>query len=105
MTSGFAMTPAPAWILHTAAPTCDCGPIFTRLARPGNVVAPATLLALVAWQAGNGPLANVALDRALTAEPNYALATILRRLFHGTAWPMPWPIQTPEEVAAVYAPI
>jgi hypothetical protein len=38
---------------------------LTRLACSGYVAAPATLLAFVAWQSGNGALANVALDRAL----------------------------------------
>ena len=40
-----------------------------RHALPGYVAAPASLLALVAWQAGNGVLANVALDRALAGDP------------------------------------
>src|SRR5215472_7759650 len=34
----------------------------TRRAQPGYVAAPASLLAFVAWQAGDGALANVALD-------------------------------------------
>src|SRR5208282_1916627 len=37
----------------------------TRRAQPGYVAAPAALLAFVAWQSGDGALANVALDRAL----------------------------------------
>ena len=36
----------------------------TRRAQPGYVAAPAALLAFVAWQSGDGALANVALDRA-----------------------------------------
>ena len=42
---------------------------LTRLARPGYVAAPASLLAFVAWQSGDGALANVALDRALADNP------------------------------------
>ena len=38
---------------------------LTRRACPGYVAAPAALLAFTAWQAGNGALANLALDRAL----------------------------------------
>lgn len=76
---------------------------LTRLARPGYVVAPATLLAFVAWQAGTGAVANAALDRALAADPDYPLATILRRAIDGNAWPVPWPIQLPEAVAELYA--
>jgi hypothetical protein len=51
---------------------------LTRLALPGLVAAPATLLALCAWQAGNGPLAQIALDRALNDDPRYPLARLLR---------------------------
>jgi hypothetical protein len=38
---------------------------LSRLAQPGYVAAPASLLALIAWQFGNGTLANVALDRGV----------------------------------------
>ena len=51
---------------------------LTRLARPGYVAAPASLLAFVAWQAGDGALANVALDRALADDPRYSMARLLR---------------------------
>lgn len=51
---------------------------LTRLAVPGLVAAPATLLALCAWQAGNGALAQIALDRALDDDPGYPLARLLR---------------------------
>ncbi len=40
--------------------------------------APASLLAFTAWQAGDGTLANVALDRALAADPDYSMARLLR---------------------------
>jgi hypothetical protein len=46
----------------------------TRRAQPGHVAASAALLAFVAWQSGDGALANVALDRALADDP-------------GTRWP------------------
>lgn len=53
------------------------------LSLAGRCVAPydvpvATLLALVAWVRGNGALANVALDRALAADPSYGMATLMR---------------------------
>jgi Domain of unknown function (DUF4192) len=38
---------------------------LVRRAQPGYVAAPASLLAVAAWQEGNGALANIALDRAL----------------------------------------
>lgn len=76
---------------------------LTRLARPGYVPAPASLLAFVAWQSGNGALANVALDRALADDPKYSMAKLLRQAVDSGAPPslarLP---MTPEEVAASY---
>lgn len=40
--------------------------------------APATLLALSSWARGDGALANIALDRALTSDPSYSLAQLVR---------------------------
>jgi len=75
----------------------------TRRAHPGYVAAPASLLAFVAWQSGNGALANVALDRALADDPGYSMARLLRQVIDGGAPPslarLP---MTPEEVAASY---
>jgi hypothetical protein len=74
-----------------------------RRAQPGYVAAPASLLAFVAWQAGDGALANVALDRALADEPGYSMAQLLRQVITAGAPPslarLP---MTPEEVAASY---
>jgi hypothetical protein len=42
------------------------------------VAAPASLLAFVAWQCGDGALANVAIDRALDDNPRYSMALLLR---------------------------
>jgi Domain of unknown function (DUF4192) len=76
---------------------------LTRLARPGHVAAPATLLALVAWQAGNGALANVALDRAIDDAPRYPLAGVLRDLIScGTPPAKAQPPMTPRQLAAGY---
>ena len=75
----------------------------TRRAQPGHVAAPAALLAFVAWQSGDGALANVALDRALTDDPGYSMALLLRQVIGAGAPPslarLP---MTPEEVAASY---
>jgi len=77
---------------------------LTRMARPGYVSAPASLLAFVAWQCGNGALANLALDRALADDPRYSMALLLREAIDCGAPPslarLP---MTPEEVAASYA--
>jgi hypothetical protein len=74
-----------------------------RRAQPGYVGAPAALLAFVAWQSGDGALANVALDRALADDPRYSMALLLRQVITAGAPPalarLP---MTPEEVAASY---
>jgi len=76
---------------------------LTRLARPGYVAAPAALLAFCAWQAGDGALANVALDRALADNPGYSMARLLRDALDSGAPPaMARLPMTPEEVAAAY---
>jgi Domain of unknown function (DUF4192) len=51
----------------------------TRRAPEPLGAAPATLLAVSAWLRGDGAMANVALERALTLEPGYALAALLSR--------------------------
>ncbi|MQA31964.1 DUF4192 domain-containing protein [Modestobacter roseus] len=56
--------------------------VFTELTRRAPApldAAPATLLAVTAWARGAGALANVALDRALSSEPTYRLAVLLRQ--------------------------
>jgi hypothetical protein len=57
----------------------------------------------VAWQSGNGALANVALDRALAEDANYSMAVLLRQVIDSGAPPslarLP---MTPEDVAASY---
>jgi Domain of unknown function (DUF4192) len=75
----------------------------TRRAQFRYVAAPAALLAFVAWQSGDGALANVALDRALADDPTYSMALLLRQVINAGAPPslarLP---MTPEEVAASY---
>ena len=76
---------------------------LTRLARPGFVAAPASLLAFVAWQSGDGALANIALDRALADNSRYSMADLLRRVQDAGAPPsMARLPMTPEEVEASY---
>lgn len=41
------------------------------------VPAPASLLAFAAWRSGNGPLARVAVERALHADPSYSFALLI----------------------------
>ena len=66
--------------------------------------APAALLAFTAWQAGDGTLANVALDRALAADPDYSMARLLREILAAGVPPSQARLpMTPEEVEDSYA--
>jgi len=77
---------------------------LTRRARPGYVAPAASLLAFVAWQAGNGALANVALDRAQADDPGYTMASLLRDVINAGTSPSRARLPlTPEEVARSYA--
>ena len=75
-------------------------------AAPEFVPAPASLLAFAAWQAGNGALAAVAVDRALAANPDYSMAMLLLGAIEAglppSAAKMP---MSPAQVAASYAPV
>jgi len=76
---------------------------LTRRACPGYVAAPASLLAFVAWQGGNGALANLALDRALDEQPRYSMAELLRGVIDGGVPPSAARLpMSPEDVAASY---
>ncbi|MBV9448764.1 MAG: DUF4192 domain-containing protein [Streptosporangiaceae bacterium] len=76
---------------------------MVRRAQPGYVAAPACLLAFVAWQTGYGPLAHVALDRALADDPDCLVARMLRQIISAGAPPSlaRFPM-TPEQIAASY---
>lgn len=66
--------------------------------------APACLLAFVAWQAGEGTLANIAIERALDADPNYSMALLLADILDAGVPPSEARLpMTPEEVAESYA--
>jgi hypothetical protein len=75
-----------------------------RRARPEYVPAPAALLAFTAWQSGEGALANMAVDRALEADPGYTMAQLLGRVLAVGLPPSAARLpMTPEEVEASYA--
>lgn len=75
-----------------------------RRAPARYVPAPASLLAFVAWQQGNGGLANVALERALAADPAYSMALLLADAVGAGLPPSAARLpMTPEEVAVSYA--
>lgn len=73
-------------------------------AAPEYVPAPASLLAFTAWQSGNGGLASVAIDRALSARPGYSMALLLGEALQAGLPPSAARLpMTPAEVAASYA--
>jgi len=75
-----------------------------RRARPAYLAAPASLLAFTAWQSGEGALANIALDRALAADPRYSLAHLLRDILDAGVPPSEARLpMTPEQVADGYS--
>jgi Domain of unknown function (DUF4192) len=68
------------------------------------VPAPASLLAFTAWQSGEGALANVAIERALAADPEYSMAHLLEQALDAGLPPSAARLpMTPEEVEASYA--
>jgi hypothetical protein len=65
--------------------------------------APASLMAFTAWQSGDGTLANIALDRALAADPGYSMALLLRDILEAGVPPSAARLpMTPEQVADSY---
>jgi hypothetical protein len=68
------------------------------------IAAPAALLAFTAWQAGNGALASVAIERALDADPRYSMALLISDALHAGLPPSAARLpMTPKQVAASYA--
>jgi hypothetical protein len=57
-----------------------------RIAPRGYIAPVASLCAALAYERGDGALANCALDLALQDEPSYSLALLLRRVFTA-GWP------------------
>src|SRR5512144_2509913 len=60
---------------------------LVRRAGPDTVAAPATMLAWVAYQQGDGAFAWIALERALAADPGYRLALLLDTLLRNGVHP------------------
>ncbi|HUB42743.1 MAG TPA: DUF4192 domain-containing protein [Streptosporangiaceae bacterium] len=75
-----------------------------RCAALDYVPAPAALLAFAAWQSGNGVLAAIAVDRALSADPGYSMARLLSDAIQAALPPSAARLpMTPAQVAASYA--
>lgn len=62
----------------------------TQRAVPPYDVAPAALLAFAAWLADDAVLARFALERALTADPNYSLARLIAEALYTGMPPSRW---------------
>ena len=81
--------------------------LWTDVARRATepyVPAPASLLAFTAWQSGEGALANIAIERALAADPGYSMAHLLGQAVDAGLPPSAARLpMTPEEVEASYA--
>ncbi|SCL25796.1 protein of unknown function [Micromonospora rhizosphaerae] len=71
----------------------------TRRATPGTSAAPACLLAVTAYLAGDGALANIAVDRSLRADPNYHLAQLLGHALQAGVPPDLWQAATTGKTA------
>lgn len=75
---------------------CTWGGAADRLAAvvaampESHVAAPATLLAIVRWQMGDGSRASAAVIRALEAEPAYTLAVLVERCLATGMHPGTW---------------
>jgi hypothetical protein len=74
-----------------------------RRAPQAYLAAPASLLAFVAWQCGDGALANIAVERALAADPEYSMAHLISQALEAGLPPSAARLpMTPEEVEASY---
>jgi Domain of unknown function (DUF4192) len=66
--------------------------------------APAALLAFTAWQAGDGALASIAIERALESDPHYSMALLVAEALQAGLPPSAARLpMTPKQVAASYA--
>ncbi|MFG2088363.1 MULTISPECIES: DUF4192 domain-containing protein [unclassified Spirillospora] len=95
-----------AWIrIDEDAPAADIAlwrDVLRRVEEP-YVPAPASLLAFAAYSAGDGGLANVALERALDADPAYSMAVLLREVINAGIPPSKVRLHmTPDQLAAAY---
>jgi Domain of unknown function (DUF4192) len=76
---------------------------LVRHAAQRYVPAPASLLAFTAWQSGEGALANIAIARALAADPGYSMARLLGQALDAGLPPSAARLpMTPDEVEASY---
>jgi hypothetical protein len=96
-----------AWARMDPRHRADHQRLWTDVVRHASepyVPAPASLLAFTAWQSGDGALANVAIERALAADPEYSMAHLIGQALDAGLPPSAARLpMTPEEVEASYA--
>lgn len=95
-----------AWLLMEAADAETHRALWCDMTRRAvdNVEACASLAAFAAYLDGDGALANLALERAVAANPQYVMARLVREsLVVGLRVAEEWPFQTLEEHAAELA--
>ncbi|GAA4242842.1 hypothetical protein GCM10022254_77420 [Actinomadura meridiana] len=95
-----------AWVrIDGDAPSADIAlwRDIVRRVEPPYVPAPASLLAYSAYIAGDGGLANIALERALDADPGYTMALLLRQVINTGIPPSKLRLRTtPAQLATDY---
>ncbi|MFI0370886.1 DUF4192 domain-containing protein [Actinomadura sp. 1N219] len=95
-----------AWIrIDEDAPATDIAfwRDVVRRVEEAYVPAPASLLAFAAYSAGDGGLANVAIERALDADPAYSMAVILREVINAGIPPSKLRLRmTSDQLATAY---
>jgi Domain of unknown function (DUF4192) len=107
---GAAITSMPvrdyAWALsdrESAEQTSELWKDVVRNVPAEAAAAPASLLAFTSWQAGNGVLANLAVDRALAADPGYSMARLVASAISAGIPPsLAEPPMTPADVEQSY---
>lgn len=95
-----------AWILVNAAEIETHRALWCDMTRRAvdNVEACASLAAFAAYMDGDGALANLALERAFAASPQYTMARLVRTSIDtGLRVAKEWPFQTLEDHAAELA--
>jgi len=81
----------------------DLWSAILRQVPPEAAPAPASLLAFTAWQQGQGAVANLALDRAMEADPDYTMAHLIHQAVSAGLPPSKAILpMTPEQVAQSY---
>jgi hypothetical protein len=93
-----------AWMLIDPADLDPHLALWADMTRRAHtyLAACASLLAFAAWARGDGALANVALDRAFEADPDYSMAHLISQALQAAVPPPAKQVMTSAELAAAY---